>query len=138
SDVLWKSFYQVEKHNTTMHGMERVRDLVSPVSLSIRVFHDNVRLFGVFLDGLVAVGGIKGGSHILLLYVLPEASRQGIGDALLRFLEERCTGDFVTLSSSDSALDFYRKRGYLVSGERTTEEGLIATPMKKQKNEKKS
>ena len=35
SEVLWKSFYEAEKKNTSMEGMELFRDLVSPVSLSV-------------------------------------------------------------------------------------------------------
>lgn len=132
SDVLWKSFYQAEKNNHTMKGMERFRDLVSPVSLSMNTFDEKTELFGYFQnDALVGVGAIKEKKHILLLYVLKEKQGFGIGKKLLEFLEEKCTSDIITLNASDMAISFYEKFGYVKIGERRVEENLIFTPMEK-------
>ena len=133
SDVLWRSFYDAEKHNTSMEGMELFRDLTAPVSLSINTFDGTTELYGVFSPDLCAVGAVKDQKQILLLYVHPERKNEGIGSRLLSHLECVCEGEIVHLNASDYALQFYKKRGYEVVGGRREESGLIFTPMEKKK-----
>ena len=134
SQVLWKSFYEAEKHNHTMAGMELFRDLTSPVSLSINTFQSGVVLYGYFEnDAMLAVGALKEKKHILMLYVLPGEQGKGIGKKLLAFMEELCEGELITLNSSDSAISFYQRSGFSVCGERNDRDGLISTPMEKKK-----
>ncbi len=132
SVVLWKSFYQAEKNNHTINGMERFRDLVAPVSLSMNTFDGKIELFGYFQDGeLIGVGALKEKKHILLLYVLKEKQGLGFGKKLLFYMEGRCIGEKITLNASDSAISFYEKNGYYKIGKRKIEEDLIFTPMEK-------
>jgi len=132
SEVLWKSFYEAEKHNHSMQGMELFRDLVSPISLAINEFQGDIELFGAFEDGhLSAVGAVKEKCHILMLYVHPDRQGRGIGKALLSYLETKCETETITVHSSDMALSFYARFGYKKNGERTVENELIFTPMKK-------
>lgn len=132
SDVLWKSFYNAEKNNHTMEGMELFRDLTHPVSLSINTFDGSVLLYGYFEDEtLLAVGALKAKKHILMLYVLPCEQKRGIGNKLLAFMEKRCEGGCITVNSSDVAIPFYQKYGYCPTGDRDTTGNLISTPMKK-------
>lgn len=132
SDVLWKSFYDAEKNNHTMAGMELFRDLIEPVSLSINTLDGQIRLFGYFEEkSLLAVGAIKEKKHILMLYVLPNSQKMGIGKKLLAYLESKCDAKELTLNSSDVAIPFYQRFGYLICGERNEKDGLISTPMRK-------
>ena len=132
SNVLWKSFYEAEKNNHTMEGMELFRDLTDPVSLSINTFDGSVVLYGYFEnENLLAVGALKDKHHVLMLYVFPDEQKKGIGCHLLDFMEKLCEGGNITLNSSDSAISFYEKYGYRVVGKRTTKDGLIGTPMQK-------
>ena len=134
SQVLWKSFYEAEKNNHSMAGMELFRDLTDPVSLSINTFDGSVVLFGYFdNDVLKAVAALKDKSHILMLYVLPSEQGMGIGKKLLAFMERCCEGDVITLNSSDFAIPFYQHFGFTICGERNETDGLISTPMKKRK-----
>ncbi len=130
SQVLWKSFYHAEKDRYSVLGMERFRDLTSPISLSINMMDGGIHLFGAFIEeDLVAVGAVKERRHILLLYVLPEWKGQGIGSALLLCMEKYCSTSQVTLNSSDGAIGFYQKRGYRIQSSRCIEEELVFTPM---------
>lgn len=132
SDLLWKTFYETEKNNHSMAGMERFRDLVEPVSLSINTFDGAVQLFGYFEDQkLYAVGALKDKNHILMLYVLPLKQKSGIGKEMLLFLESKCETNSISLNSSDVAVSFYEHFGYSVCGKRNEKEGLISTPMQK-------
>ena len=134
SDLLWKSFYEAEKNNHSMTGMENFRDLTSPVSLSINTFDGSVSLYGYYEERLLAVGAVKDQNHILLLYVLPEAQKTGIGARLLSFLEDQCLPGRITVNSSDGAVLFYLKHGYKAVGVRSVDEELISTPMEKYKS----
>ncbi len=132
SDILWKSFYHAEKNNHAMAGLERFRDLTDPVSLSINTFDGKIVLYGYFEDKeLIAVGALKEKRHILMLYVLPDSQKRGIGKEMLAFMEGKCETGRITLNSSDSAISFYRHSGFIVCGERNETEGLISTPMEK-------
>lgn len=132
SDVLWKSFYFAEKENHSLKGLERFRDLTSPVSLSINTFKGKIRLYGAFYeDKMVGVGAVKEEKHILLLYLLPEFQKMGIGSSFLSYMENSCKAKVITLNSSDAAVSFYSKRGYIITGNRSVEEELIFTPMTK-------
>ena len=136
SKLLWKSFYEAEKHTASMEGMEIFRDLTSAVSLSINNMDDNLSFYGAFQgEELTAVGAIKNENHILLLYVLPERQGCGIGSSLLRYLESICKGDTLTVNSSDFACCFYEEKGYRKVGQRTVEKGLAVTPMVKKRTE---
>lgn len=134
SDVLWKSFYHAEKDIHSLKGLETFRDLTTPVSLSISEFEGVNEFYGYFLEEkLVAVGAVKEKKHILMLYVLPEFQGRGIGIQLLSFLENICLGTVITLLSSDGALEFYKRNGYVETGSRQIKDELIGTPMKKVK-----
>lgn len=132
SRVLWLSFYHAEKNNYSMDGMERFRDLTSPLSLSMNSLDPKLCFYGYFQDSeLVAVGALKEFGHILLLYVHPDYKGKGIGSTLLEYMEEKCTADTLTVNSSDGAVSFYEKHGYKRVGERVICEELIHTPMNK-------
>lgn len=132
SIVIWKSFYEAEKNHTSMSGMELFRDMISPVSLSMNTYQDDVQLYGAFSDErLTAVGALKDSNKILMLYVHPEVWGEGIGSMLLSFLEDRALGDEIVLNSSDFALNFYKKKGYVKSAKKRIENELCFTPMKK-------
>lgn len=131
SKVLWKSFYEAEKNHTSMKGMEFFRDLISPVSLSVNTFDGSTRLFGAFDEDLIAVGALKGEGHILLLYVLPDFAKKGIGSQLLSYMENVSKGNVFTLNAAIGAVSFYKKHGYQTAGEEREEEGMIFIPMKK-------
>lgn len=134
SKVLWKSFYEAEKRNTSMSGMERFRDLVAPVSLSMNTFDGKIVLYGGFSEGkMIVVGALKEKKSILMLYVLPEYWHQGIGGKMLAFLEDNCTSGEIELNASDCAVEFYLRQGYHIIQPRREENDLIFTTMKKNK-----
>ena len=66
--------------------------------------------------------------------VAPEMQRMGYGRALVeaseRLLQER-GGKKITLHARETAVPFYRKLGYAVSGEGFTEIGIPHLPMEK-------
>jgi len=69
----------------------------------------------------------KRGNHLSMLFVRPELQRQGLGRRLLAFGFERF--DVITVNSSESAVEFYRRLGFQVVGEPFVKSGAALTPM---------
>jgi GNAT superfamily N-acetyltransferase len=132
--LLWASYYQAEKNHTSLAGMELFRDLTSPVSLSINAYFEEVVLLGAFQgEILLGVGAVKDKNRILLLYVHPDHQNNGIGGALLSYMEALCEGESIELNASRFALSFYAARGYLSLGPEREEKGIVFTPMRKKR-----
>jgi len=132
SELLWKSFYWSEKDNVSLAGMEKFRDLTSPVSLSVNAFYESWIFCGCFEEReLVAVGAaVEKTGKILMLYVHPERKKQGYGRAMLCELLGRLSGNEIVLNSSDEGVSFYRHFGFVALSERVLLDDLPVTPMK--------
>jgi putative acetyltransferase len=64
----------------------------------------------------VGFATLKGANHIDMLYVHPGAAGRGVGSMLCEALEKLAGGrgaKSLTVNSSDNALEFYSKRGYV-------------------------
>lgn len=132
SKLLWESFYETEKNNFSMRGLEKFRDLTSEISLKMNTFDDYIALFGAFEgDELLGVGAVREKKHIFLLYVKKGYYRKGIGSFLLSYLESECVTDEITVNASDCGVAFYEKHGFKKVKNRTIEDDFIFTPMKK-------
>jgi N-acetylglutamate synthase-like GNAT family acetyltransferase len=86
-------------------------------------------------DGaLLGVGCLHREGKVLLCYVHPEALRGGIGSSLLQCMEAKARElslKELTLESTITALDFYRRNGYQDDGNSVDCKGSIAYPMRK-------
>lgn len=85
----------------------------------------------------VGFASLKGTDHIEMLYVHPSAGRQGVATALCDALEKLAAArgaTKLTVDASDTAHEFFRKRGY-VDQQRSTlsvgDEWLTNTRMQK-------
>ena len=85
----------------------------------------------------VGFASLKGPDHIEMLYVHPSAGRQGVATALCDALEKLAAArgaTKLTVDASDTAHEFFRKRGY-VDQQRSTlsvgDEWLTNTRMQK-------
>lgn len=132
SKLLWESFYETEKNNFNMRGMEKFRDLTSEISLKMNTFDDYISLYGAFEEEeLLGVGAVREKKHIFLLYVKKGYYRRGIGSFLLSRLESECVTDEITVNASDCGVGFYASKGFVKIKDRTIEDDFIFTPMKK-------
>jgi putative acetyltransferase len=79
------------------------------------------------LDGSpVGFASLEGKDHLDMLYVHPAVAAQGVGsmlcDGLERLAAGRGAGKLVT-EASDTAVDFFTKRGYVAQRRNTVERG---------------
>jgi putative acetyltransferase len=76
---------------------------------------ENLTLVATIGGSIVGFASLKGADHIDLLYVHPAAAGQGVGALLVEALEKlagaRGAGR-LTADVSDTALDFFAKRGF--------------------------
>ena len=91
------------------------------------------------LDGApVGFISLKGGTLIDLIYVHPAVARQGVGAALYDAIERLAIGRGaaqLTVEASDTAREFFQRRGFTAEQRNTTlagNEWLSNTTMKKQ------
>lgn len=81
---------------------------------------------------------LKGADHIEMLYVHPSAAGQGVGAMLVDALEKLAGArgaKSLSVDASDSALDFFKKRGYVAQQRNSVPrhgEWLANTTMQKQ------
>jgi putative acetyltransferase len=73
-------------------------------------------LIATLRNAPVGFASLKGKDHIDMLYVHPSAAGQGVASALIDALEKLAGGrgaKDLTVDASDTAQDFFRKRGYV-------------------------
>lgn len=90
--------------------------------------------WGAYRGGAMVGCALLARATLALCYVVPEALHQGVGRALLREAEAQAQHAGVTLLSLEStrtAQDFYRRNGYEDAGPVQTWAGLQAQPMRK-------
>jgi len=95
---------------------------------------NNSVLLAVEDDAILAVGAVTDTGLITLNYVSPDARFRGVSRALLRALEARAIerGSVrCTLSSTETARQFYLANGYAIDGSPDHKHGAGGYPMSK-------
>ena len=94
-------------------------------------------LIATLQNSPVGFASLRGADHIDLLYVHPSVAGQGIGAMLCDALEKLAGGrgaKSLTVDASDTAVDFFGKRGYVATQRNTVSingEWLANTTMQK-------
>jgi len=111
-------------------------------------FGEDAAAFGAFLAGfttivaetegeIVGFASLKDDKHIKMLYVLPDAARQGIGKALVNVMEllaAKRGAEALSVDASEVAVPLFEKLGYEAQKRNTVmieDEWLANTTMKK-------
>jgi putative acetyltransferase len=95
-------------------------------------------LLGMMEGSPVGFASLKGGEEVDMLYVHPAAAGHGVGSLLIEALEKLAAGRGarrLTADVSDSAQDFFKKRGFVPQQRNTVQlagEWLANTTMEKQ------
>lgn len=83
---------------------------------------------------VAGVGGLRTGGQILLNYVAPEFRKQGVSRALLSEMEGQIVAQGIKvgrLTSTLTAMDFYRRHGWFDADRGRPAFGLPGIPMRK-------
>ncbi|MCL6416615.1 GNAT family N-acetyltransferase [Aestuariirhabdus sp. Z084] len=110
-------------------GIHTFRDIASIDSFEKRMNEDNEIL--IFQQGQTIQGVIelKEGRHIAMLFVKPDAQRQGVGRALMEAIRPMTRTQELTVSASLSSVSAYACFGFQCAGGVAESAGLKYQPM---------
>ncbi|MGN0429690.1 MAG: GNAT family N-acetyltransferase [Acetatifactor sp.] len=132
--MIWKTFLKFEGKEYTGEGIRSFFDFIT-----------DDRLFQMFRKGtyqvmiaencgqIVGAASLRGKNLLSLLFVKEEYHRRGIGSSLIHALCEYLQNEMgehsMTVQSSPYAVNFYRKLGFVPTGEEEDYSGIRVTPM---------
>lgn len=132
--LAWKTFLRFEADCYTVEGVRHFEDFITDTTLH-NMFIMGVYQMFVALDGKKIVGMItlRNSSHISLLFVDEEYHRQGIGRALIAYLQKYLLSEMgiekVTVNAAPYGVAFYHKLGFQDLGPEEEKDGIKYTPM---------
>lgn len=136
SDMVWEVFKEFVAPGYSTEGIETFRNFIHEKELKKAT--ESGRLFTICCwDGEALAGSItmRDGNHISLLFVKKDYHRQGIAKELFSRALEKCKEiepDIyeISVNSSPYAVVIYKRLGFSVVGEQTTQNGITYIPMK--------
>ena len=133
-DLAWRTFLRFEADVYSEEGIRNFEDFITDTTLHKMFLAGIYKLF-VALDSGKIVGMItlRGRSHISLLFVDEKYHRQGIGRALIVYLQEYLqaerTADRMTVNAAPYGVAFYHKLGFQDIRPEEEKDGIRYTPM---------
>ena len=132
--LAWRTFLQFEADDYSPEGVKNFENFITDTTL-YRMFVMGAYQMFVALDGEKIVGMItlRDMTHISLLFVDEKYHRQGIGRALMQYLENYLLTELqasrVTVNASPYGVDFYHRLGFRDLHPEQRRDGIIYTPM---------
>ena len=128
SGCMWASADLWELTDGTPESVNEWQHICDPEELRERILSQEKTLIATWNGIVVGFIAFRRRNHLSLLFIRREFAGQGIG----RELFTRCSHDLdkVTVNSSDAAVGFYQKVGFIQSGDRFFKNGAWATPMR--------
>jgi GNAT superfamily N-acetyltransferase len=127
SACMWAAADLWELTDGTPESIAELKQSCDPEELRARILSDERKLVATWNGIVIGFIAFKRGNHLSLLFIRREFSKQGIG----RELFTRCSKDLdeITVNSSDAAVGFYQKLGFVQSGDRFKKKGMWGIPM---------
>ncbi|MBQ8527344.1 MAG: GNAT family N-acetyltransferase [Lachnospiraceae bacterium] len=132
--LAWKIFLRFEAGEYTEEGIRGFLDLISDERLKRLFEFGEYPVYAAF-DGQKMIGmiSLRNINHISLLFVSDDYHRRGIGKSLIEAMKKHVRRDgrkdTVTVNAAPFAVEFYHAVGFIDTGDETTQNGIIFTPM---------
>ena len=125
-DFIWKVFLEFEAVNYPEEGKTAFY-----AAIHAQDYLRMLTAYGAFAQGEIVgiIATRNGGSHIALFFVDGEYQHRGIGRKLFEKCMEENDKRFITVHSSEYALDIYKKLGFAQTEEFREEGGIRYIPM---------
>lgn len=132
--MVWKTFLRFEADDYTEEGIQSFQDFITDPVLYKMFRKGYYQIFGAFYKNeIVGMISLRDNTHISLLFVDEKYHYQGIGRALMEYLENYLVtemGEYkLTVNASPYGIDFYHKLGFQDTDVEQTKEGVRYTPM---------
>ena len=129
-----RTFLRYDASMFDKDGVDHFRNFISDNFLKRMFEIGQYQVVGSYYYGkIVGVISLRNDHHISLLFVDGEFHRQGIGRRLVGEIADyarlKLHQKELTVNAAPYATEFYHKLGFRDSGERTTENGIVFTPM---------
>jgi len=136
SKFVWKVFSEFVALEYPQEGIDTFREFIQPEELQKMIENEKIFMLGCFDMGkLVGVMAIMDFCHVSLLFVDKEYQCKGIAKALFAKALKLCIQKNpelceMTVNSSIYAVPIYKKLGFNITGEPSTNNGITFVPMK--------
>ncbi len=133
--LVYKTFTQYDASMFDKEGIDHFRNFISDTFLKRMFEAGDYQVVGAFYyNRIVGVISLRNNCHISLLFVDGEFHRQGIGRKLVMTMAEYARKKLyqseLTVNAAPYATDFYHSIGFTDTGTKTSEHGIIFTPMR--------
>ncbi len=135
-ELAMDTFLRFEAPDYGPEGVATFRlDIIDNPQFHEDCYNDQNRLWGAFDgDKLVGIFGMRGKSHICLVFTHHDYHRKGVASAIFRKLlsdvrQENPDLTRITLNSSPYGMPFYLHTGFRPTDEEKTIHGIRFTPM---------
>lgn len=132
-ELAWEVFTEYEAPLYPKRGADSFHEFLYSGEIEKRYHMGLYDMYICCADGKpAAVGSIRDGSHLSLLFTRTEFQRKGLASMLVRKLAEdmREKGeDIMTVNASPYGVPFYKAIGFLPVGMESMTDGIIYTPM---------
>lgn len=137
STFVWKVFSEFVAHDYPQEGIDTFKEFIQPEELKKMMENEKIFMLGCFdMEKLVGAVAIMDFCHVSLLFVDKEYQCKGIAKALFAKARELCIQKNpelceITVNSSIYAVPIYKKLGFNITGEPTTNNGITFVSMKR-------
>ena len=112
-------------------GVATFHAYASESALRLRFSEGHLTVVAVESGGMVGMAQLKGGTHLAMLFVLPEAQRRGIGRRLMEFILTKTGPVRLTVNASPNAEAAYLRFGFRRMSDEQVKEGIRFIPMER-------
>ncbi len=133
--LAWDTFLIFEAPEYGRKGIKSFKQFIRDPMLKRMFIMGGFLAYGAFepvTGNIIGILGVRGGSHVSLLFVQAEYHHRGIATTLLNgFYKEARQNNVsrITVHSSPFAVGFYHKLGFTDTDHEVTVDGIRYTPM---------
>ncbi len=103
----------------------------SEAGVRLRHAEGHLTVVAVADGSITGMAQLKDGMHLAMLFVMPEAQRQGIGRRLVEFILSTTGSQRLTVNSSPNAEAAYRRFGFRRTADEQMTDGIRFIPMQR-------
>lgn len=133
-DLAWRTFLKFEADVYSEEGVRNFEDFITDTTLQKMFIIGTYRMFvALHNDRIIGMITLRNTSHISLLFVDERYHRQGVGSALISYLQNYLlaftTAEKVTVNAAPYGVAFYHKLGFYDIRPEEVKDGIRYTPM---------
>ena len=133
-DLAWRTFLKFEADIYSEEGVRNFENFITDTTLRKMFIIGTYQMFvALHNDRIIGMITLRNTSHISLLFVDERYHRQGVGRALISYLQNYLlafsAAEKVTVNAAPYGVDFYHKLGFYDIGSEEIRDGIRYTPM---------